>query len=147
MSYRPIEKQVLFSGKKVRLELHTLENDDGHRRIAELVVHPGAVVILAFVDSTRILLIRNHRYTVGQGLLELPAGTLEKGEDPMNCAGRELAEETGFIAGRLKPMFSFFRSPGILTEKMYAYIAYDLESSTQALEEDEEIELHPVMLD
>ena len=147
MSYRPIEKQVLFSGKKVRLELHTLENDDGRRRIAEIVVHPGAVVVLAFVDSTRILLIRNRRYTVDQILLELPAGTLEKGEDPMNCAGRELVEETGFLAGRLVPLGNFFTSPGILSEKMYAFAAYDLEATQTNLEEGEEIETSPVAFD
>jgi ADP-ribose pyrophosphatase len=147
MSYRPIEKQVLFSGKKVRLELHTLENDDGHRRIAEIVVHPGAVVVLAFVDSTRILLIRNRRYTVDQILLELPAGTLEKGEDPMNCAGRELVEETGFLAGRLVPLGNFFTSPGVLSEKMYAFAAYDLEATQTNLEEGEEIETSPVAFD
>ena len=62
------------------------------------------------------MLIRNRRYTIGQYLVELPAGTLEKGEDPINCAGRELVEETGYLAGRLKPIGAFYSSPGILTE-------------------------------
>jgi ADP-ribose pyrophosphatase len=146
MSYRPIEKQVIFAGKKVRLEVHTLENDDGKRFAKEVVVHPGAVVILAFLEPDRILLIRNRRYTIGQVLLELPAGTLEKGEDPMNAAGRELVEETGYLAGRLKPIGNFYTSPGILSEKMYAFAAYDLEETQKSLEEDEEIEVEPVAL-
>ncbi|HEY8666175.1 MAG TPA: NUDIX hydrolase [Tepidisphaeraceae bacterium] len=147
MAYNLIEKQVLFNGKKVRLEVHHLENDQGQRSQREIVVHPGAVVILAIRADQRILLIRNRRYAVGQILLELPAGTLEKGEDPMNCAGRELQEETGYLAARIQPIGNFFSSPGILTEKMYAFAAYDLELTKTALEEGEEIELMPVLLD
>jgi len=123
MSFNLIEKQVLYDGKKVRLELHHLQDDDGHRLKKEVVVHPGAVVILPFLDATTILLIKNRRYTVGETLIELPAGTLEKGELPMNCAGRELQEETGFLANRIKPIGSFYASPGILTEKMYIFAA------------------------
>jgi ADP-ribose pyrophosphatase len=147
MSFHPVDKQVLFSGKKVRLELHTLQDDEGNRRIAELVVHPGAVVILALTADDQVVLIRNHRYAVHQTLWELPAGTLEKGEDPINCAGRELVEETGYLAGRLVPIGNYFTSPGILTEKMYAYAAYDLELSQTALEEGEEIETEAVKFD
>ena len=147
MSHRLVEKQVIFAGKKVRLEVHTLQNDDGKRYAKEIVVHPGAVCILPFLAPDRILLIRNRRYTVGQVLLELPAGTLEKGEDPMNCAGRELVEETGHLAGRLQPLGNFYTSPGILSEKMYAFAAYDLEESQTALEEYEEIEVQPAGLD
>jgi ADP-ribose pyrophosphatase len=90
-----------------------------------------------------VILIRNRRYAAGQKLVELPAGTLEKGEDPINCAGRELQEETGYLAGRLKPMGSFFSSPGIISEKLYAFAAYDLEKSRRDLDEGEEIEVLP----
>lgn len=148
MSHRLIERQVLYNGRKIRLELHHMEDEDtGKRLTREIVVHNGAVVVLPIMADGRILFIRNRRYAVGQFLLELPAGTLERNEDPINCAGRELLEETGFVAGRLKVLGNFFTSPGILTEKMYAYVAYDLEQSHQALEEDEEIELHPIDLD
>jgi ADP-ribose pyrophosphatase len=146
MSYRLIEKQVIFDGSKVRLELHHLENDAGARTRREVCVHPGAVVVLPLLDDKRILMIRNKRYAVNQVLLELPAGTLEKNEDPMNCAGRELLEETGYLAGRLKPLGNFFSSPGILSEKMYAFAAYDLEKQTAALEEGEEIEVQEATL-
>ena len=143
MSYRLIEKQVLYKGKKVALELHHLEDEDGKRIVKEICVHPGAVVVLPFLDEQTILLIRNRRYTVGQILLELPAGTLDGGESPMNAAGRELQEETGYLARRMKPIGNFFTSPGILTEKMYAFAAYDLKQTATALEAGEEIEVTP----
>jgi ADP-ribose pyrophosphatase len=148
MDYRLVEKQVVYDGKKVRLELHHLQNEEGERTRREVCVHPGAVVVLAMLEDGRVVLIKNRRYTIGgQYLVELPAGTLEKNEDPMNCAGRELLEETGYLAGRLKPLGNFFSSPGILTEKLYAFAAYDLERQSAALEEGEEIEVMPVELD
>jgi ADP-ribose pyrophosphatase len=143
MPYRLIEKQVIFNGRMMRLELHHLEDEEGNRTRREVVAHPGAAVVLPMLDDKTILLIRNRRYAVGTILLELPAGTLEKNEDPMNCAGRELLEETGYLAGRLKPIGNFYSSPGILSEKMYAFVAYDLEKKSAALEEGEEIEVQP----
>lgn len=148
MRNRLVEKQVIYEGRKVRLELHHLENDEtGERHKREVCVHPGAVVVLPFVDAENILLIRNRRYAVGETLVELPAGTLDKGEDPMNCAGRELIEETGYIAARLTRVGDFYTSPGILSEKMYAFAAYDLTKSEASLEEGEEIELAPASFD
>jgi ADP-ribose diphosphatase len=148
MSNQLTEKQVIYDGSKLRLELHHLVNEEtGRKHKREVVVHPGAVVILGLLENETVLLIRNRRYAVGQVLLELPAGTLEKKEDPMNCAGRELLEETGYLARRLKPIGSYFTSPGILSEKMYAFAAYDLEKKQSALEEGEEIEVEPTPLD
>jgi ADP-ribose pyrophosphatase len=147
MAFQLIEKQVLYAGAKLRLEIHHLEDEETLKRTKrEVVVHPGAVVVLPFLDAETILLIRNRRYAVGQILVELPAGTLEKGEDPINAAGRELLEETGYLAGRLQSIGRFYTSPGILSEVMYAYAARDLEQSHAALEAGEEIELVPVKL-
>jgi ADP-ribose pyrophosphatase len=142
MALELIEKQVVYDGKKVRLELHHFRDEDsGKRFVREIVVHGGAVVVVPFLDRDTILLVRNNRHAVGQILLELPAGTLEKGESPMNCAGRELLEETGYLAARMKPIGSFFTSPGILSEKMHAFAAYDLTKKRQSLEEGEELEV------
>ena len=143
MSFELIEKQRLYEGKKISLEVHHLQDDEGHRARREVVVHPGAVVVLPFLSTDRIILIRNRRYAAGQILVELPAGTLNKGEDPMNCAGRELQEETGYLAGRLKAIGAFYSSPGILSEKLYAFAAYDLQMTRPALEAGEDIELEP----
>ncbi len=148
MHYRLIEKQHVFKGKKVQVEVDRVEDEEtGKEYSREMVIHPGAVVILPVMEDGRVLLIRNHRYSVHQVLIELPAGTLEKGEDPMNCAGRELLEETGYLASRLQRIGAFYSSPGILTEKLYAFAAFDLEKKEQALEDGEEIEIMPTLFD
>ncbi len=148
MAYRLVDKQVIYVGTKVRLEVHHLDNEDtGRRHQREVCVHPGAVVVLPFLDERTILLIRTRRYAVGDTLIELPAGTLEAGEEPINCAGRELLEETGYLAARLKPLSTFYPSPGILSERMYAFAAYDLERGATAPEEGEDIEVMPTPFD
>jgi ADP-ribose pyrophosphatase len=148
MSYRLIEKQVIYDGVKCRLELHHLENEQTQRHVRrEVVAHPGAVLILGFLEDDQVALIRNRRYAVGETLIELPAGTLEKGEDPMNCAGRELLEETGYLAGRIRSLMTFFTSPGILSERMHVFAAYDLVKRESALEEGEDIEVLPTRWD
>ena len=115
-----------------------------HRR--EIVVHPGAVVVLGLLAGDRVLMIRNKRIAVGDTLLELPAGTLEPPEEPIVCAGRELIEETGYRAKRITPLTTFFTSPGICTETMYAFLAEDLTEGAQDLDEGEEIVAEPVKL-
>lgn len=147
MGYELVDKQVIFEGRVIRTEVHRLRDTATQKTTArEVIVHPGAVVVLAFASETEILLIRNKRYAVGQSLIELPAGTLEKGEAPMNCAGRELLEETGYLAHRIKPIGSFYTSPGILSEKIFAFAAYDLEKKETKFDDGEEIELLPTPL-
>ncbi|MGH7176707.1 MAG: NUDIX hydrolase [Tepidisphaeraceae bacterium] len=142
MSWELGEKQVIFEGRKLRLELHHLRDDDnGKRATMEIVAHPGAVVVLPLLADDNVVLIRNKRHAVNQILIELPAGTLDRNELPMNAAGRELLEETGYLAGKIQPLATFFTSPGILSEKMFAFVARDLEKKHQSLEEGEEIEL------
>ncbi len=151
MSYTLVEKSTLYEGSRIRLELQRFRDDLSDRLIKrEVVNHPGSAVILPFLTgglspsrNDTILLIRNLRYSLHKVLIELPAGTLEKGEAPMNCAGRELQEETGYLARKLTPIGSFFPSPGILTEKMFAFAAYDLTKTVSTPDEGEEIELLP----
>src|SRR5207237_9512104 len=96
MAHTVVDRQVVYNGKKVRLELHHLEDPDtGRRHKREVCVHPGAVVVLPILPDGRVVLIKNYRYAVEESLLELPAGTLEKGEEPINCAGRARIEESG----------------------------------------------------
>src|SRR6267143_6731563 len=144
MAFTLVDKQILFQGKKITLEVHHLADDEGKRTQREIVNHPGAVVILPFFDDKTIVMIKNRRYAIQQILLELPAGTLEKGESPMNCAGRELQEETGYLATRIKPIANFYSSPGILTERMYAFAAFGLQKTSPVLEDGEDIEVFSV---
>lgn len=104
-----------------------------------VVVHPGSVAILALTEAEEIVLIRNHRWTVGETLLEVPAGTREGDEDPLRCAARELREETGWEADALEPLYDFYAAPGVSTERMEVYAARGLRWVGQDLAGDEAI--------
>ncbi len=106
----------------------------GQRFDRHIVVHPGAAVILPLLDDGRVVLVENQRVSVGRALLELPAGTLEPPEPPIACAARELEEETGYRAARLRPLVEFLASPGICTERMHAFLAEGLAPGPQRLE-------------
>jgi ADP-ribose pyrophosphatase len=107
----------------------------------ELVVHPGAVLILPVLADSKVVMIRNYRFSVGTELLELPAGTLEPPEPPVECAARELIEETGYVAERLEPLCSFYTSPGFTNELMHAFVATGLTLETARPEVDEQIQV------
>ncbi len=113
----------------------------------EIVVHPGAVVILAFVSDAEIVMVHNLRHAVGRELLELPAGTLEDGEEPRVCARRELEEETGYCAGTIEPLCEFYTGPGICTELMHAFVARDLNKTQQRLDRTEQIRVELLSMD
>ncbi len=105
----------------------------------EVVIHPGAVVILPLLDKDTILMIRNERFAVDETLWELPAGTLEPEEHPQATAERELVEETGYSAGNIEFLTSFYTTPGFCNERMFAYVAKDLTFVGQDLDEGESI--------
>jgi len=103
-------------------------------------VHPGAVVILPILSDGRIVLIRQHRIAVEENLIELPAGTIEPGEEPIVTARRELMEETGYRANDLIPVLKFYTSPGFVKEEMRLFKATKLTAGPMSLDEDEKIE-------
>ena len=137
----------VFEG--ARFDVHQIElvghHGGNYRR--EVVVHPGAVVILPIIDNDTIVLIQNYRFAVDKILWELPAGTLEPSEAPIDTAYRELLEETGYIAAHLHPLLDFYTSPGICNEKMFAFVANDLTQKSQNLDETEEIIVKPMRWD
>ena len=135
--------RTVFEGVKVHVDVVSITGRDGRSYERELVVHPGAVIVLPILDDGRIVLIRNHRFAVGKTLWELPAGTLEAGEDPALCAGRELIEETGYQSDVIEKLSAFYTTPGISTELMHAFRATGLKHVGQALEETEQIEVEP----
>ncbi|MCA9134199.1 MAG: NUDIX hydrolase [Planctomycetales bacterium] len=143
---RELEIQTLLTASRFRVERVTQRFADGSSFTREVVRHPGAVVIVPVLDDGRICLIRNYRVAVDRELLELPAGTLEPGEPPLETARRELIEETGFRAAEVVPLYEFYMSPGILDERMYAYLATGLTAGPPARELGEQIENQLVTL-
>ncbi len=140
-------EEVLLETRRFRVVRHRGRTASGHEYVRETVQHAGAVVILPILDDDRVCLIRNFRVAVGQTLIELPAGTLEPGENPADTARRELEEETGYRAARIEPLLAFFMSPGILNERMHGYVATGLIKGPAAPEAGEEIEPWPVTWD
>ena len=102
---------------------------------------------MPILDDGRVVLISNCRFAVGQTLLELPAGMLDGGEPPIECAQRELCEETGYRAGRLEPLLSFFSTPGMCNEELYAFLATELVSGETSREPGERIENAPMRVE
>ena len=134
------EPEELLVTRRFRVIRQVQKTPDGKLHVRETVQHPGAVTILPLVDEGHVCLIRNYRVAVSATLLELPAGTLEPGEDPAVTAGRELIEETGYRAGTIEKLCEFYMSPGILNERMHLYLARDLALGETALEPGEDIE-------
>ena len=117
----------------------TLERWGKHDR--EIVEHPGAVAIVAIDRDGMLTLVRQPREAVREHLLELPAGTLEEGEAPLESAQRELAEETGLTGGTWRQAAAFYTTPGFCRERMYLFFAHELELGAATPEDDEELQL------
>ena len=133
------QPQTLFEGRRFRVVREIQVTPDGQQHVREVVRHPGAVAILPLLDDGRICFVNNFRVAVDRTLVELPAGTLEPGEDPAETARRELAEETGYRADKIRLLTSFYTSPGILDERMHLYLATGLTPGPTALEPGEDI--------
>lgn len=134
----------IFTGVKFAVDQITVPTRDGSTAVRERITHPGAVVVLPITQDDRVVMIRNHRFAVGQTLWELCAGTLEPPEPPAACAGRELIEETGYEAGRIESLCQFYTTPGMTNELMHAFVAHDLKHVGQQLEATEQIEVELV---
>lgn len=137
---------IVFQSRKFRVQRREFDAGGTHH-VFDIILHAGAAVILPVLDDGRVVLIHNYRVAVGEELLELPAGTLDDAEPPETCAARELAEETGYRAGRLEPLVSFFSTPGILTERMHTFVATELRPGPTARETGEQIDVRPMELD
>jgi ADP-ribose pyrophosphatase len=132
-------RQSRYEGKAFKVCTVTLENADGKAVTRDVIEHPGAACIVPMIDKETVLLVEQWRVGAKKALWEIPAGTLDPGEDPLACAARELEEETGLKAGKLEHLFTLYPSPGILDEKMHIFLATDLKPGQQNLDDDEEI--------
>jgi ADP-ribose pyrophosphatase len=142
LPYKLVRRKKIYSGHYVDFvkDNFTLNAVPGKVFTRELVIHPGAVVILPFVDKKRVILLKQFRYSVKGDLWEIPAGTMERGENPYFCAKRELEEETGFKAKKMTRLTHYFAAPGISDELMTFYRADGLIPGRKNLDHDEWIE-------
>lgn len=124
---KTLNSQVVYKGKVITVIKDDIETSDGHKSFREVALHNGGVVIVAFKDENTILLVKQYRYPLKSVNIELPAGKLEIGENPDFAAIRELEEETGYRAKNWKSLGFINTTPGICTEKLYLYMAKDLE--------------------
>jgi ADP-ribose pyrophosphatase len=120
------ESKVLLQARLFRVAEETYETSDGQEHVQQVVRHPGAVAIVPVLDDGRICLIQNYRQSAREFLLEIPAGTREPNEEPLETARRELIEETGYRAKKTEKLAQFFMSPGILDEQMHLFLATGL---------------------
>lgn len=150
---RPDERETILKGPKFTFERLWTPSSRGDLTERLIVRHPGAVCILALLNPDQhpslenelgVVLIQNKRPAIGKTLWELPAGTIDPGEDPLATAGRELEEEAGYAAETITPIGRFYTTPGMTDELMHAYLATGLTHIGQRLEPDETIEVHPI---
>ena len=131
--------KTLLETRRFRIVRTSETGSDGKPHSREIIRHPGAVTVIPLLDDGRVCLVENYRVAVGETLIELPAGTLEPGEDPRECAARELQEETGYRAQRVELLHAFYLSPGILDERMHLFVATGLTPGEAAREPGEQI--------
>ena len=133
-----ISSELIQKGKSFSFYHDKVRLPNGRETDRNIVKHPGAVAIIA-VDEDEIVLIKQYRYATGKYLLEIPAGTLEEGEDPYQCAVRELQEETGYAASAWSRLFQCYMVPGYSDEILYFYLAEGLTQIESSPEDDEDI--------
>lgn len=133
-----IKQEEIHKGKIFSLWGGQVELDNGEVALREYIRHAGGVGIVPVVDGN-VILIRQFRISIERELIELPAGRLEPNEEPMDCARRELEEEIGYRAKKLIPLSSYFASVGNSNERMYLFLALELEKTERRLEADERI--------
>ena len=146
-----ISSRRVYSGKVISVDLDSVRFPNGMVGDLEMVRHPGASAVVPFLDpfdspDPRILLIRQYRYAASGYVYEIPAGRLDPGEAPADCAARELREETGYSAADLIPLTTFYTTPGFTDEQIHLFAASGLTEGDSQTESDEVLDLAPVTL-
>ncbi|MGA4719550.1 NUDIX hydrolase [Fictibacillus nanhaiensis] len=135
---KTISKEQIYSGKVIDLYIEEVELPNKKTGKREVVKHPGAVAVLAVTDEGKMLMVEQFRKPLEKTIIEIPAGKLEKGEDPLECAKRELLEETGFACESMESIGSFYTSPGFADELIHLYYTNTLtKQGNQMTDEDE----------
>lgn len=140
-----LERRAAYEGRMLHVYSDRVEIG-GRETTREVVLHPGACAILPVTEKKEILFVRQYRYAAEETLLEIPAGKIDPGEAPDVCAARELTEETGFRAERLRKLGAVFTTPGFCNEKIHLYLADRLVTAYQHLDTDEFLDLVKIPL-
>lgn len=134
----------IYDGRVVSLRIDDVRTSRSLQTMREIVEHHGAVALVALDDEDRVLFVKQYRHAIGRVTIEIPAGTLEPGEDPLASAARELAEETGYSASQLERIGGIYPSPGFCTEHIHLYLARGLTRGVAHPEDDEHIVVESV---
>lgn len=147
MSYEVNSSEIAYKGKVFNIEKDVITLPDGRETTRETVTHGGAAAMLPVDKDGKIIFVRQYRHSARKEVLEIPAGTIEKGEDPYDCAVREIEEETSYKAGKMTFMFKMYSSIGFCNEILYIYLAEDLTKGNFNMDEDEFITVERYSLD
>lgn len=142
-----ISSRKIFSGKLINLFFDKVKLPNGKTSTREWIDHPGAVCIIPILPNGNICFIRQFRYGPGKEFIEIPAGKLDQGEDPLECAHRELREETGYKSNKITFLTNIYPAIGFSNEKMWMYLAEELQLSNKKLDEDEFLEVSPLSIE
>ncbi len=137
MTFELIKSEPLLKGRAFSIRRDWMRTPNGGETKFDIIEHHGSVIIVPLDAEGNLLFVRQYRHAAAQDLLELPAGTLEPGEEPLVCAAREIREETGYAAGKLEKLGQFFLAPGYSTELMTVFLATNLTHAPLAADEDE----------
>lgn len=143
---KELSTQHIYRGRAVNLHVDTVEKPSGNKTTREVVEHSDCVAVVVLDGQNNVLLERQFRYPVGKALLEIPAGGIDPGEEPIDCVRRELQEEIGYLPGKIERLGGFYSIPGYGTEYLYCYLATDLMPSRLVAEDTDEIEVVKVPL-
>jgi ADP-ribose pyrophosphatase len=135
---KTIKSDKIFTGRVISLQVDEVELPNGQTSKREIIKHPGAVAILPITNDGKIVMVEQFRKALERTIVEIPAGKLEKGENPLECAKRELEEETGYVCEKLDWLISFYTSPGFADEIVHLYVATGLSKKEDAAQLDED---------
>ncbi len=144
---KTIGTEPIFDGRVIRVRRDTVVLPNGREAKRELIAHPGGVGVIAVNHKREVLMVEQYRIAFKTVLLEVPAGKLEYGEDPLACGMRELSEETGYEAGKIQPLGEYYPTPGYCEEKITLYLATQLRQGKQHLDQDEFLDVKTMPLD
>lgn len=147
LTEKPIKQEYIFKGRIVRLRVDEAQLPNGTHAAREVIEHPGGVCVAALTAENELLFVEQFRYPYMEVVLELPAGKLEYGEEPLSAGKRELQEETGAAAAVYKDLGKFYPTPGYCGEIIHMYLAEDLQFSAQNLDADEFLEVRRIPLE